>query len=140
MRFPSNRLCDIEDRDIAGYLRRMKENIAKQIGFVVLLLVVSSLSVYAFGSKEKDRDGGEQTPTPTPSGPLSGEVVSVATQDDGDTELLVRQPDGAEVYVEIPAALARSIRVQPGDTIRTEEVEMARDGERLRVQRFEIDR
>lgn len=140
MRFLGYRLRDIEDRDTVRYLRRMKRNTVTQIGIVALLLVVSSFSVFAFGSKEKDRSESEQTASPVPSGPLSGEVVRVATQEDGDAELLVRQPDGAEVIVEIPAALARSIRIQPGDRIRTEEVQMARDGERLRVQRFEIDR
>jgi hypothetical protein len=140
MRFPRYRLRAIEERVAAGYLRRMKRKIVTQVGFIALFFLVSTLSVFAFGSKEKDRDEGDRAVEAIPSGPLSGEVVRVSTQDDGDAELLVRQPNGAEVIVEIPSALARSIRVQPGDTIRTEEVQMAREGERLRVQRFEIDR
>jgi translation initiation factor IF-1 len=64
----------------------------------------------------------------------------VQTASGGDAELTVRQPNGSEVYVIIPARLASSIRPQTGDRIVVEEERMARDGERLRVRTIQIER
>ena len=102
------------------------------------MLLGAADHVSAGGAREREITA-DQTPQRA-TGPLSGEVVTVTTLDDGTLELTVRQPDGATVYVEIPAPLARSFRVLNGDLIRTTEHEMARDGERLRVQTVTIDR
>lgn len=104
----------------------------------VAMLLTGVEPVFAGGSRERE-SAGEETPQRA-TGPLSGEVVGVTTLADGTLEVTVRQPDDATVYVEIPAALARSLRILEGDLIRTTEHEMARDGERLRVQTVTIDR
>ncbi len=105
---------------------------------IAAMMLIGIAPASAGGARERDdaADGVRQRAT----GPLSGEVVAVATLADGALELTVRQPDGATVYVEIPAALARSLRILEGDLVRTTEHEMARDGERLRVQTITIDR
>jgi translation initiation factor IF-1 len=100
--------------------------------FVVLIAAVAASCASAGGSRERR---GEP-----PAGPLRGEVIAVRTLADGAAELTVRQPDGSEVYVEVPARLASSIRIQEGDQITVEDRSMARDGERLRVQTLQIER
>ena len=95
------------------------------------MLLGAADHVSAGGAREREITA-DQTPQRA-TGPLSGEVVTVTTLDDGTLELTT-------VYVEIPAPLARSFRVLNGDLIRTTEHEMARDGERLRVQTVTIDR
>ncbi|MFP4565096.1 MAG: hypothetical protein ACLFNX_01250 [Spirochaetaceae bacterium] len=101
--------------------------------FIVFVAVVAASCASAGGSRE--RGGAER-----PAGPLRGEVTAVRTLSDGTAELTVLQTDGSEVYVEVPARLARSIRVQEGDRIVVEDRRMARDGERLRVQTLRIER
>jgi translation initiation factor IF-1 len=100
--------------------------------FILLISLAAASCASAGGSRER---GGEP-----PAGPLRGEVIAVRTLSDGAAELTVRQPDGSEVYVEVPERLASSIRIQEGDRIVVEEHRMARDGERLRVQTLQIER
>jgi translation initiation factor IF-1 len=104
--------------------------------YVVLILFIAAVAAScASAGGSRERGGAE-----TPAGPLRGEVTAVRTLSDGAAELTVRQPDDSEVYVEIPARLARSIRIQEGDRILVEDRRMARDGERLRVQTLQIER
>lgn len=113
------------------------------IAFTVLFLLTVGDAWAGGGRERRDRENEAPAAAPAPeraTGPLSGVVTSVETASDGALILTVRQPDDARVTVDVPAALARSIRVQEGDRIRTTEHEMAEDGARLRVQRFEIDR
>ena len=101
--------------------------------FVLLITAVAASCASAGGSRERGAAESAQ-------GPLRGEVTAVRTLSDGAAELTVRQPDDSEVYLEVPARLARSIRIQEGDRIVVEDRRMARDGERLRVQTLQIER
>ena len=102
---------------------------------LLVLLIAAAAASCASAGGSRERGGAE-----TPAGPLRGEVTAVRTLSDGAAELTVRQPDDSEVYVEVPARLARSIRIQEGDRILVEDRRMARDGERLRVQTLQIER
>ena len=113
--------------------RRLSRRGFRYVLFVLLITAVAASCASAGGSRE--RDGAEPA-----QGPLRGEVTAVRALSDGAAELTVRQPDDSEVYVEVPARLARSIRVQEGDRILVEDRRMARDGERLRVQTLQIER
>jgi hypothetical protein len=44
------------------------------------------------------------------------------------------------VFVEVPERLAASLRLQIGDVITSEEHRETRDGERVRVQRLNVER
>ncbi|MFP4011391.1 MAG: hypothetical protein ACLFUM_06790 [Spirochaetaceae bacterium] len=98
----------------------------------LIVAVVATSCAFALGARER----GE----PAAEGPLRGDVVAVRTVSGGEVELTVRQSDGSTVYIVVPRRLASSIRPQEGDRIIAEEQEMARDGERLRVQRLQIER
>lgn len=100
--------------------------------FTLIIALLAASCATAGGSRER----GEAPP----DGPLRGEVIAVRTVSGGDAELTVRQPNGSEVYLVIPARLASSIRPQTGDRIVVEERGMARNGERLRVRTLQIDR
>lgn len=115
----------------------MKRIIVFILGVLMVGLVVAPAS-WAGGSREKDREPEPAVERAT--GPLAGEVVGVQTLEDGSLVVTVRQPDRAEVDLQIPAALARSLRVLEGDQVRSTEHQMARDGERLRVQTLDIQR
>lgn len=120
-------------RTQARTTRRPPRRGFRYVLFVLLITAVAASCASAGGSRE--RGGAEPA-----QGPLRGEVIEVRTLSDGAAELTVRQPDDSEVYVEVPARLARTIRPQEGDRIVVEDRRMARDGERLRVQTLQIER
>jgi len=98
---------------------------------VALALVVTGCAT-AGGSREAATS--EQAP-----GPVEGTVVNIEEVDGGQL-LTLQRDDGSEVYVEVPERLARTLRIQEGDRVWSEENTLARPGERLRVQRLQIQR
>ncbi|MFP4210634.1 MAG: hypothetical protein ACLFR8_05280 [Alkalispirochaeta sp.] len=98
----------------------------------VVFAIITTGCASAGGSRE------EGTPEQA-AGPVEGTVVAVEEVDGGQL-LTLERDDGSEVYVEVPERLAETLRIQEGDRVWSEEDTVARPGERLRVQRLQIQR
>jgi translation initiation factor IF-1 len=105
---------------------------------LLLLLLAVVLAVIVTGCASAG--GSRETPAPQQTaGPVEGTVVAIDEVDGGQL-LTLQRGDGTEVYVEIPERLARTLRIREGDRVWSEENTLARPGERLRVQRLQIQR
>ena len=109
---------------------------------IVQIVVLGMLLISAVTACASAGGSREQTPAEPPitPGPVSGTIVAIDTTDTGDQLVTVERADGSRVFVEVPERLARSLRLQIGDVISSEEHRETRDGERIRVQRLNVKR
>ena len=107
---------------------------------VVALSVGIVSGLFAGGNRERE-DSTRELDTPRAERiVVRGEVVAVRELNEDATELTIRTERGIEVIAEVPTRMARNLRIARGDRFASEERVLAREGERLRVQRFTIER
>ena len=97
---------------------------------VTITIVFGQASLHAGGNREQPQFNDE----------VRGEVVSVDRLTNGDLQLGVVTPDGMRTLVIVPSPLAERLRVQTGDQIRSREFRVSNDGERVFVQKLNIER
>ena len=108
------------------------------VQIVVLgMLLMSAVTACASAGGSREQPPAEPAET---SGPVTGSIVALDTTDTGDQLVTVERADGSRVFVEVPERLASSLRLQIGDVITSEEHRETRDGERIRVQRLNVER
>ncbi|MDA3949364.1 MAG: hypothetical protein PF508_09060 [Spirochaeta sp.] len=109
--------------------------VVRAVVLAIFLIGAVTACASAGGSREK-------TPAepPTTPGPVTGTIVALDSTDAGDQLVTVERADGSRVFVEVPERLAASLRLQIGDVITSEEHRETRDGERVRVQRLNVER
>ena len=97
---------------------------------VLLLLLLPARILPAWGMQEAEVE--ERI--------LSGEIVEVHEQSNEWTRLTVLTEEDEEVFVEVPADMARNLRIREGDRFASRERLAVRPGARLRVLEFTIER
>lgn len=100
------------------------------VATVLLLLLLPASILPAWGMQEAEVE--EQI--------LSGEIVEVHEQSNEWTRLTVLTEGNEEVFVEVPADMARNLRIREGDQFASRERLAVRPGARLRVLEFTIER
>ncbi len=117
---------------------RYLPNMIKAHGFLILFLATLIFAglpdcATAGGSRERLQE-------PDAAGPVEGTITEIETNAEGDQLLTLVRADGSHVFVEVPGRLARTLRLQVGDRVRSEEETVAKPGERLQVQRLSVER
>lgn len=128
--------------NIARYLLTMQIAHRRSNPHVYRFAILIGTVLILAGIPDRAFAGGSQEPPEEAQtdGPTEGTITDIETTSDGDQILTVLRPDESEVYVEVPERLARTLRLQIGDQIQSEELSMVRPGEQLRVQRLSVQR
>jgi hypothetical protein len=104
--------------------------------FVTLLLALTVAGqLLAGGNRERVDNGAEVR-----SVPVVGEVRDVTVAAGSDTVLTIATDEGPEVEAAVPARMAETLRIAPGDRFVSEERVLENETERLRVLEFSIER
>lgn len=101
----------------------------------LLLTLTLAGSLAAGGNRERSNGESEDR-----SVLVVGEVKDVVAGDGAVAVLTITTDEGPEVTIAVPARMAASLRIAPGDRFVSNERVVTTDTERLRVLEFTIER